>query len=336
MNLFIVSTPFQLINALEAIKQYKCKSNIILLREQENENAEEQIKKLLSHHQWVGIVKIKRTPQKSIFPRLVLVLKKIKQLNPNMVFDNVFYTEYPSRRVATILGNISILNKEVMYDDGTWTLKAFEDYLQKNIRVSYSNFKRNLILNLFGFKKPKDFYIHEKFELFTLFDIDSTNFKISKNNLTLLREHIASQSPMFKSTNQRVAFIGDGATKDGINLTEYKKQLSKLAKSVDEVIYFPHRNEEKDIQLLLSNIKNLTYARKTIQPIEFEICKYSNITAIYGYYSTALFTLSKSYPNLPIYTRKLRDDEILNKALINRLIQLIDKYLKGKNINRWQ
>ncbi|MCX8891348.1 hypothetical protein [Vibrio parahaemolyticus] len=124
MNLFLASTPFQLINTLEAIEHYQCSKNIIIVREQENDNAERQIEELLARHDWFGIIRLERNPTRSLYPRLVLVLNQVRKLNPSMEFDYVFYTEYPSRRVATILGNISIKNKEVMYDDGTWTLKA--------------------------------------------------------------------------------------------------------------------------------------------------------------------------------------------------------------------
>ena len=93
MNLFLASTPFQLINALEAIEHYQCNNNIIIVREQENENAERQMEELLAQHNWFGIIRLERNPTRSLYPRLVLVLKKVRKLNPSMAFNYVFYTE---------------------------------------------------------------------------------------------------------------------------------------------------------------------------------------------------------------------------------------------------
>ena len=336
MNLFLASTPFQLINALEAIEHYQCNNNIIIVREQENENAERQMEELLAQHNWFGIIRLERNPTRSLYPRLVLVLKKVRKLNPSMTFNYVFYTEYPSRRVATILGNITIKNKEVMYDDGTWTLKAYEEQLRDNIRVSYSQLKRNITLNLFGYKKPRDFYISDKFELFTLFDLKAKHFHIVANTFPRLRRQISKQPTIFKANSSRAVFIGDGATDGGIDLNEYKKSLQRLSEQFDEIIYFPHRNEKASVRDLLQKVPNLRYAEETKGPIELEICKYDNIAAIYGYYSTALFTLSRIYPHLSIYTRRLEDHEIIDKTLVYKLMELIETYLEGDNIHRWE
>lgn len=78
MNLFLASTPFQLINALEAIEHYQCNNNIIIVREQENENAEREMEELLAQHNWFGIIRLERNPTRSLYPRLVLVLKSQK------------------------------------------------------------------------------------------------------------------------------------------------------------------------------------------------------------------------------------------------------------------
>ncbi|WP_241643912.1 alpha-2,8-polysialyltransferase family protein [Vibrio parahaemolyticus] len=336
MNLFLASTPFQLINTLEAIEHYQCSKNIIIVREQENDNAERQIEELLARHDWFGIIHLERNPTRSLYPRLVLVLNQVRKLNPSMEFDYVFYTEYPSRRVATILGNISIKNKEVMYDDGTWTLKAYEEQLRDNVRVSYSQLKRNLTLNIFGYKKPRDFYIHEKFELFTLFDLKAEHFHIETNTYPRLRRQISKQPTIFKTKSSRAMFIGDGATDGGIDLNEYKKSLQRLCEQFDEVIYFPHRNEKSNVRELLKNVPSLHYAEEAKGPIELEVCKYDNISAIYGYYSTALFTLSRIYPHLSIYTRRLEDHEITDKKLVYKLMELVETYLKGDNIKPWQ
>ena len=335
MNLFFVSTPFQLINALEAIDHYKCDNNLLILREQENSAAEKQITNLLKDHPWFHIIKLKVRPTKSIYPRLVRILNEIKAVNSTMTFDYVFYTEYPIRRIATILGNVTIIKKEVMYDDGTWTLNAYNEYLRDNKTKSYSQFKRNILLYLFGYKKPQTFSTHKKFELFTFFDLSSNTFKISKNNFTRLRQKINNTKSNDSCSINKAIFIGDGGTDIGLSLTEYKKQLAKLAQQEGYLLYFPHRNERCHVKELLKDVPNLYYAKETTGPIELEVCKYNNVKAIYGYYSTALFTLAKVYPEIKIYTRKLSDQELEDSSYLKKIIKLVDDHLHSPNVYPW-
>lgn len=90
MNLFFVSSPFQLINAMEAISYYKCKNNILILREQENILAESHIDNIIEYNDWDTIIRLPKKSKPSIYPRLVSLLKKIKKINPSMSFTNVF------------------------------------------------------------------------------------------------------------------------------------------------------------------------------------------------------------------------------------------------------
>jgi hypothetical protein len=156
------------------------------------------------------------------------------------------------------------------------------------------------------------------------------------NTFPRLRRQISKQPTIFKANSSRAVFIGDGATDGGIDLNEYKKSLQRLSEQFDEIIYFPHRNEKASVRDLLQKVPNLRYAEETKGPIELEICKYDNIAAIYGYYSTALFTLCRIYPHLSIYTRRLEDHEIIDKTLVYKLMELIETYLEGDNIHRWE
>jgi hypothetical protein len=335
MNLFFVSTPFQIINAMEAISFYQCQNNVVIYREPENELSKQQMDKLLAKHDWLTIIKPLSKAKFSISPKLVNLLNQLKAVNPSMVFEKVFYTEYPSRFIATMLSNISISDKEVMFDDGTWTLKAFEEHLKDNVPKSYPNFKRNLLLNLFGYKKPHTFHVHEKFELFTIFDLTSDRFVVSKNNFAVLKNEQPQTESISSESSSIMVMIGDGGTDMGLSLVLYKKAIAELATQTQKLVYFPHRNEKQHVRELLQDIPNLEYATQTNLPIELAIRQYQNITAIYGFYSTALFTLATLFDTTPIYTRKLSDDELNNSSKLKLLSNLVQKYLAAPNVNEW-
>ena len=58
MNLFFVSSPFQLICAMEAIAHYKCKQNLLVIRDQENDLAERHVSEILCKDDWAYIIKL--------------------------------------------------------------------------------------------------------------------------------------------------------------------------------------------------------------------------------------------------------------------------------------
>jgi hypothetical protein len=222
-----------------------------------------------------------------------------------------------------------------MFDDGTWTLKAFEEHLKDNITKSYPSFKRNLLLNLFGYKKPHTFHIHEKFELFTIFDLTSDRFVVSKNNFAVLKRKQPQTHSISSESGSIIVMIGDGSTDMGLSLELYKKAIAELATQTQKLVYFPHRNEKQHVRELLQDIPNLEYATQTNLPIELAIRQYQNIAAIYGYYSTALFTLAKLFDTTPIYTRKLSSNELESNSSLKKLSDLVEHYLNAPNVKVW-
>jgi hypothetical protein len=175
--------------------------------------------------------------------------------------------------------------------------------------------------------------------MFTFFNIDSSEISINKNFFSRLISTYELGNVF--SPDGNIIFIGDGGTKRLLNLDKYKESLSLLCaqNSNRTVYYFPHRNELSSVREFLSEIKGLEYV-ETFLPIEIQIQQVvGGVSAIYGFYSSALYSLSIIYNNIPLFTRKLENTEINIEAqesyLLSEYMGFVDKYLKGDNVHCW-
>ena len=255
-----------------------------------------------------------------------------------MSFDKVFFAEYSTWRIAVILANIHA-TREIMFDDGTLTLFEFENKIRDRKIINVSRPRKELSLKLLGYKRSRLIKPNTNFEMFTLFNIDSADFTINRNRFADLIETYKLKN-VFRHDGG-VVFIGDGCTKRILNLGKYKETLTQLcAKYPNRTIYyFPHRNESSSVRTFLSSIKGLVYV-KSDMPIEIQIQEVQEgVSAIYGFYSSALYTLSIIYQNIPLYTRKLVEteisDDVADAYLLSESIKFVDKYLVGNNVKPW-
>lgn len=338
MNLFFVSSPFQLMCAMEAVRYFKCTNNLLVLREQENDLAEEHVKHIIRAEDWDKVIRLPKKPKAFSLPRLPDLLRKIKKIKPDMNFDKVFFAEYSTWRIAVILANISA-NSEIMFDDGTLTLFEFENKISDKKIVNVSRPKKEITLKLLGYKSSRLIQPHSNFEMFTMFNIGSEDIKIHKNKFDLLKE--VRELKQVHSKSGDIVFIGDGCTETKLNLNEYALTLKQLCMDNPDkkIQYFPHRNEPVFVRDMLSEIDGLAYVT-TQMPIEIQVQQLVNgVSAIYGFYSSALYSLSIIYDGIPIYTRKLVrseiKDEIGDDFLLSESIGFAEKYLTGDNIYNW-
>lgn len=251
-----------------------------------------------------------------------------------MSFTNVFYAEYPTRRISTLLGNISITEKEVMFDDGVWTITEYKDNISTKNRIIHDNFKRSTLLKIFGFNSPRTVYPRKNFEIFTFFDLPESSINIKINTFHRLKLKINHTQ---EKSNNLIVFIGDGLTGNGLNIESYLKSLKSILNKHDncKLLYFPHRNEKENIKIqLLKNIPELTYVNASL-PIELELSNHQGINSIYGYYSTALLSLSKLYPDIPIFTRTLSENEFSDQDRLANINYICEHFLISENIKQW-
>ncbi|MEL0609368.1 glycosyltransferase 52 family protein [Vibrio echinoideorum] len=299
MNLFLVTSPFQHICAVEARSHYKTEGNILLLVEQSSEPGLSQQKKLVNEKEWDHVIKI---PRKNRTRNLPKVIKKIWEITNKEQINNFFHAEYNGWRTKLLLRNLNI-NKEVYFDDGTLTINEYEEEIRSKATYSRKRFINDLALKFQGIAPIDELPQSEKLELFTIFDIANPEHVIVKNTLAELKKKVGS-TELFDPTSP-VGFIGEGAIGHKRRKTQevYVEEVRTFTLNHSQgVIYFPHRTETEETKEAIKNIPNLTY-HQSEYPLEIELVeKKIKLSKLIGALSTAQYTASLIYKDMPIYT----------------------------------
>jgi hypothetical protein len=122
--------------------------------------------------------------------------------------------------------------------------------------------------------------------LFTVFNIESSNFKIIKNNFNYIKS-IMSQKK--KIDNNVIFLLGTGIflhSERSFGLKLYLKDFIEKNKN-KQIVYFPHRLEND----IINSFKNFSIIKPKV-PIEIFILQNNYYPVlIAGFYSTALYNL---------------------------------------------
>ncbi|EHH0749896.1 TPA: glycosyltransferase 52 family protein [Vibrio vulnificus] len=324
MNLFSVTSPFQYICALEAKAHYQTKNNILLLVEQLSEPGLSQQKKLVDDSDWDYIIKIPRTNRTRNLPKAI---KEIWRITKNKQINNFFHAEYNGWRTKLLLRNLNI-NKEIYFDDGTLTINEYEEEIRSKAIYSRKRFVNDLALKLQGIKPIGDLPQSEKLELFTIFDIENPEHVIVKNTLSELKKKVGS-TELFDPTSP-VGFIGEGAIGHKRRKTHevYVEEVKNVAVNYPQgIIYFPHRTESQETREAIKAIPSLTY-HQSEYPLEIELIeKKIKLSMLIGTLSTAQYTASLIYKDMPIYTIETSID-MLPQNIQRRCKRIEDVYAK--------
>ncbi|KYN25428.1 hypothetical protein AUQ44_07540 [Vibrio cidicii] len=140
----------------------------------------------------------------------------------------------------------------------------------------------------------------ENTEIFSIFDFPDCVTSYRENKLTTLQCHVSLQA---EQKSESFIFIGQGSIdeKGRISLHEYLKLITSVSQKASmPLIYIPHRTEASHVSEHVKKIPNLTYHQSQF-PIELELVKQGiKPSCIIGLSSTALYTLSKIYPDATI------------------------------------
>lgn len=285
-NLFIIGTPLQLINALEAIHHFKLENNVLVLIYRSRESNKEQIEAILDLHKWSEIIEI---PYRST-SSLIKYVQLVRHLQKH-VYDYVFTAKLDVVS-KIVLPNVK-KEKVFILDDGTTTIPLYEKYIKLN-KLNKYNFKELRFL-FFGLKVK----IKDKINIFTYFDLEATDSsEIVKNNLDYLRLTYINENDKesFVRDEEVIYFIGQPIGLLDINL--YKQSVEAVIKKYNKkVIYIPHRGENTDNESIFSSIDKKYFEFLIIgMPIELYFL-YNKIypAHIISYYSTAVTTLGLLY-----------------------------------------
>ena len=280
-NFFIIASPLQLFNAIEAIEFFKTKNNVLFVVYIDDKLSLLQIKRLLKYAVWEHIEYI--LFPKTIKEKIIFANKIDKRLSywKDKNFLKIFVGEYRSTHVNHI---VNFFNSKNIYllDDGL----ALLSYSSRREKISY---KDKLIQSIYQLCFYKLSTINYTF--FTIFDLEQE--KIIKNNYTFFKRYIEK-----KEIEEVVYFIGQSSIEKSLkDISEYKNALIKILKFYKNknFVYILHRRQNDTIIKQLS--LELGFECKRFDNlIELEIIFSSKIPSNFGtFFSTGIMTLPKFF-----------------------------------------
>ncbi|PWI33103.1 glycosyltransferase 52 family protein [Vibrio albus] len=329
MNLFLVTSPFQYICAIEAMHQYRTKNNILLLVNQASEPGITQQKNIINESDWDHIIHIGRTKRSKYIPKAIHDINKITK---NKTIQHLFHAEYNAWRTKLLLRNLPII-KEVYFDDGTLTINEYEEYIRPKTIYNRQRLLQDLEIKLRGCSPIGKLPQSDNLEIFTIFDIPNPEHPVIKNNLTVLKNEYNVKS--LYNPKAPIGFIGQGAIghKRRKTITQYINEINHFKQKFDSpIIYFPHRTESEEVRKQVERISNLSYHYSQM-PLEIELINQSiELSGLVGVLSTVQYTALLLYPNMPIYNLLFASD-LNNDGVIVREKRISELFSKSGIIN---
>lgn len=282
--------------ANEARVFYETKNNILIFKNKEGFLGKKHFKGVFVEEDWDYIIHLPDSGRLFSIPKII---KKLKKIGTNDNFKSLFFSQHECMLTNLIKKNVPF-ERQVYFDDGTLSLLEYFKYIENKSPYSRVRLFDDFIMQLQGIKKIGTIEQHDSFEMFTIFNIPNPSCKLTINEFVFLSSKIRSTESY--ELEGAVAFIGEAAVgRDNyISESEYFKQLEKVSIENERVLYFPHRTESEYIKEKVKSFKNIDY-QQTEFPIELEIgLKKIKLSKIYGIASTAIYTLSIIYKEIPI------------------------------------
>lgn len=304
-NLFVLRSPLQIINAVEAINYFKLKNNILVLIYNRLDSNTKQMKSLLETVKFDKVIHVEEAFRSKYF-KYVKLIKDLKQQEYNYIFVGELGISY-----KTIIANTE-KKKVFLLDDGTATIEYYNKFIRHD---KYNKYNFREIRFLFSGLK---FKVKDKINLFTYFDLEPVHgIDVIRNDLSYLKSNYMKEA---KRDDNVIYFIGQPV--DGfMDIGFYRDSIEELIKRFNKrIIYVPHRSEGQEQQDTLSLIySDLFTIKKPDMPLELYFLE-NNIypTHIISYLSTALITLSIIYENCKVDFIKIPKSSI-NKKRIERI-----------------
>ncbi|MDD5156440.1 polysialyltransferase family glycosyltransferase [Sulfurimonas sp.] len=305
-NLFIVRSPLQLMNAIEAKEHFSTKHNILLIMHDStinpistNSTQMQLVSKLSMFDEEIDFY----YPNKSKFSKLSSQAKLIKKLQQKN-YEHIFTGDYGTIN-QLIIANLKTISTYLL-DDGTMTMTTHANKLHPNHKSSWEQKIKLLRYKIFGLNTNQNNPVN----LFTNYHIiPHGHEKIITNNYSYFKKTYTEKA--FK--DERIYLLGQsftsGKTMTDIKYVNYIKKIIDYYKK--EIIYIPHRAE-----IISDRLKALTSDQFTIQknegPIEIVFLS-RNIYPMHvvSFYSSALFNLEKIFETTTIDAIKIDSKDLL-------------------------
>jgi len=316
-NIFIVKSPLQIINSLEAIEYFKLNHNILVIIHDNDAQNTTQMNSLTSMYNWKKII-ILESIKKFKFFRDVSFIKKLSKEQYNYMFLSNITSIH-----KLLLANIK--RKKTFYiDDGIETISRYNNQFLPNKLNNYR--VKQLRYLLTGLK----IHIKDNINLFTYFDLkDFRTSKVIKNDLN----HFKKKYLVDTKIDEHIYILGQPLVSlNFLKEEDYFKYLDYIISAYDNnIIYIPHRTEIISDRLK-SYISDKFEIKDLHMPIELYFLQ-NNIypSHIIGFITTAFFTLKKLYSKSNFSYIYISNNKILkNKKAIMDTYSMIETL----NINK--
>ena len=306
-NLFIVRSPLQLINAIEAKEHFQTKHNVLLIIYTKGKPNNAQIDNLLSLSTWDKIIKITPPHASSNIMTYVKLIKKLKK-EP---YEYIVSGDYGTIQRMII---VNLMKHHVyLVDDGVLSIALHNGILNPNKPVNrpFKQMLRSLRYKFFGLRTS----LTDTINWFTCYELIAHGHeKIIANDYHYLQKSFLDTL----EEDNTIYLLGQNyiATK----ILDQKTYLGYIQQIIahyegQHIVYIPHRSE-----IIFDELKALFNDNFTLEPstgpVETRFLlqgKYpKNISS---FNTSALFTLAKIFPECSISSFMLNEKDIQNKKV---------------------
>ncbi len=294
-NVFVASTPLQLISCSEARYHYGCSADttLLIIARPDNRETEEQMAFLAEALGWQGIETI-YLKKSSFYLRLgtvarALSRRRIKRMfigNKSSWIHEVFYRGLDSEQL-------------IFVDDGLATVTYYHAVHDEGIASRISASKKRLLKSM-GIRLHR--VVPDVIAFFTFFPLEtSAMVQVCTHDFPVFRKTFKT-SARDDSRTSMVGFLGQPFGGED-RLQQLRLQIQHVVERHPDnrIVYFMHRKESKEeLEKVLAEFP--VEIRQAGRPIEVEVALSGEpYLAFYSFTSTALFTLKKIFPGIQVF-----------------------------------
>jgi len=326
MNVYIINSPLQLLSAIEAKLHFKTKNDILVIMYCADERSKKQIDTILTLYKWPTIILLNRESKPFRIPKLIKSIQKYGD-----TIDTLFASSAYNLNSQAVISNFPVDN--ICYiDDGMSFINFNEKYLKTSSpEIPLPNLLLRLSLLAQGISLKVDTNFIDKLTVFTMLPIKNCTRPIVYNELPWLK----SNTKISKQT--KIGFIGQaeivGNKKHELSLNQHISFLTKIHQvTQSEIIYFPHRRENKDQLKALEKLSFVDLHNSKL-PLELEVAiEGIGLSLLIGYTSTALYTMSHLYKTIEVYF--IKPSAFMEQPKTS-LLEVEDYIENGLSIKSW-
>lgn len=277
MNLFLIESPFQLINAIEALNCYEdtYENSMFLCLNIYGEKNRNQINKVVEEFgitNYVILVDLdvkNKYNELKLINRISLTIKKL--VDKNGTIKSIFIGDLRSYYFTLILNNLRTKAKIIALDDGNANIQIIKKINEKRTPEIGNNSNRikKSLYTIMGYSskpiEPDEFFTYY-YDLFP----DPINVKLVKNSFNILSSRLSR-----KTVGNFCYFLGNKISEVGIvSEAKYLERLKlaftyiQLSSKISKIYYIPHRGED---HTKISKLKNLVNVEILNAEMPFEL-----------------------------------------------------------------